>query len=224
MARPVTISDDDILEAARRVFLEHGIRATTAEVARRAGVSEGSVFKRWRTKEELFHACMRGVRLEDVGWVRDLQSRVGKGTVREQMEAIGLAAYAFFVNQIPLHMMSWSNRGDTAMPTGWHDGDPPPIRSRKALAGYFDAERKLGRIHSSDVDVLARTFLGSIYNFASLEIMLAGHDPQPLAGETYVRGLVDILLTGVGEPRRGWTPPTQSPIEAPRARKPRRAR
>mgnify|MGYP001134528590 CR=1 FL=1 len=58
MARPTSIDDDQILTAARAVFLEHGIRGTTLEVAQRAGVSEGSIFKRWKTKEELFHAAM----------------------------------------------------------------------------------------------------------------------------------------------------------------------
>jgi hypothetical protein len=41
MARPVTISDEQILDAARAVFTEKGPRATTAEIAERAGVSEG---------------------------------------------------------------------------------------------------------------------------------------------------------------------------------------
>ncbi|MBU6163239.1 MAG: TetR family transcriptional regulator, partial [Myxococcales bacterium] len=38
MARPTTIDDEVILEAARQVFLEEGYAATTASIARRAGV------------------------------------------------------------------------------------------------------------------------------------------------------------------------------------------
>ena len=58
MARPTTLSDPHILDAARAVFLERGIAATTAEVARRAGVAEGSIFKRWPTKQALFYAAL----------------------------------------------------------------------------------------------------------------------------------------------------------------------
>ena len=58
MARPTSIKDETIVAAAREVFLERGIQATTAEVAERAGVSEGSVFKRFKTKSELFRAAM----------------------------------------------------------------------------------------------------------------------------------------------------------------------
>jgi AcrR family transcriptional regulator len=59
MPRRSTISDALILDSARAVFLEKGIRATTAEVARHAGIAEGSIFNRFHTKEELFRASMR---------------------------------------------------------------------------------------------------------------------------------------------------------------------
>src|SRR5215470_10839817 len=58
MVRPARITDSQILVAARDVFLEKGISATTAEVARRAGIAEGSIFKRFPTKEHLFCAAM----------------------------------------------------------------------------------------------------------------------------------------------------------------------
>ena len=44
MARKPSISDQQILAAARRVFLQNCSSATTAEVAREAGVAEGSIF------------------------------------------------------------------------------------------------------------------------------------------------------------------------------------
>ena len=58
MGRPVHISKERILAAARSVFLEHGFSASTAKVAQAAGVSEGSIFKRFPTKEALFVAAM----------------------------------------------------------------------------------------------------------------------------------------------------------------------
>jgi len=49
MARPPVITEERILDAARGVFLKKGIRATTAEVAKRAGIAEGSIFNRFDT-------------------------------------------------------------------------------------------------------------------------------------------------------------------------------
>ena len=59
MPRPRTITDEQIVEAARAAFLEQGFSATTAEIARRAGISEGTLFKRFATKEDLFEEAER---------------------------------------------------------------------------------------------------------------------------------------------------------------------
>src|ERR1039458_4836462 len=58
MGRNKTISDDDLLDVARRAFVEEGFAASTREIARRAGVSEGLIFQRFQTKEDLFFAAM----------------------------------------------------------------------------------------------------------------------------------------------------------------------
>src|SRR6186713_2083425 len=56
--RPPVIDSARLLAVARGVFLERGIRATTLEVAERAGVSEGVLFHRFKSKEGLFSAAM----------------------------------------------------------------------------------------------------------------------------------------------------------------------
>lgn len=54
-----------ILTAAAKVFDEHGTSASTEEVARRAGVAIGTVFRHFPTKNDLLAAIMK-----------DLQSRL----------------------------------------------------------------------------------------------------------------------------------------------------
>jgi AcrR family transcriptional regulator len=58
---------EDVLEAARGVFAEHGLSgASTDEIARRAGISQPYLFRLFRTKKELFIAaserCLRETR------------------------------------------------------------------------------------------------------------------------------------------------------------------
>ncbi|MCU1279386.1 MAG: Transcriptional regulator, TetR family protein, partial [bacterium] len=89
MARPTTISDESILEAARAVFLEHGLAATTAEVAKRAGVAEGSIFKRFATKAELFKAAMK-VDFEDPDFLRTLVAARDEDDPRETLFLVGM--------------------------------------------------------------------------------------------------------------------------------------
>ena len=61
--RPLAINKEErrqaILDAATAVFLEHGFsRASTAEIARRAGASKQTIYSRYPTKSALFAALM----------------------------------------------------------------------------------------------------------------------------------------------------------------------
>lgn len=51
-----------ILAAALRLFHEHGYRgATTAEISRHASVAEGTIYRYFKDKKELFLACVEPV-------------------------------------------------------------------------------------------------------------------------------------------------------------------
>lgn len=53
---------DRVLEAALRLFSENGYRgATTAEIARQASVAEGTIYRYFKDKKDLFLACVEPV-------------------------------------------------------------------------------------------------------------------------------------------------------------------
>ena len=58
MGRKKIIGDEALLEHARAVFLERGAFGTTKDIAKRAGISEAVIFKRFPTKANLFLAAM----------------------------------------------------------------------------------------------------------------------------------------------------------------------
>jgi hypothetical protein len=66
----------------------------------------------------------------------------------------------------------------------------------KRLAGYFEAEMRLGRLRRHDPEILARVFLGSLQAYAFFELLLKAQDELPLPPETYVRGLVQLIWEG----------------------------
>src|SRR5687768_2852160 len=80
--RPPVISKERLLEVAREVFLELGIRATTLEVAARAGVAEGTIFHRFKSKDELFRAAMQFDPDQALAFVERLPGLAGKGELR----------------------------------------------------------------------------------------------------------------------------------------------
>jgi AcrR family transcriptional regulator len=201
MARPVTIKNETIVAAAREVFLARGIQATTSEVAERAGVSEGSVFKRFKTKTELFRAAM-GDEPTLPEFIVALPRRVGTGELRERLFTLGMEMVGFFRELIPLMMMAWSNPAPTGLPAMVSGPNPAPVRVVKQLAGYFEAEMRGGRLRASDPEIAARTFVGALHHFAFFELLHRTDGELPLAAETFVRGVVELLLRGSPAPSR----------------------
>ena len=208
MPRPVSITEEQILGAARDVFLEKGFTATTADVARRAGCAEGSIFKRFPTKAELFQAAMQsGFDLPE--WIKKLCEQPGEGDLQAKLVQAGLEAIEFFRRIMPLMMMAWSN--PTAGCEGAGPVQPPAVRAIMRLAAFFDAEMRLGRMRRHASEIFARTYAGSMVHYVFMEVVLKAQDQLPLPPETFVRGLVDLLWTGAR--------PSVPPLASSRVRK-----
>ena len=200
MARPATITTHQILEAAREVFLERGIRATTAQVARRAGVAEGSLFKRFPTKHELFFAAMQPA-IQDPPFLRAIEGRVGKGDVRVNLIELGTQLMEFLRGMLPLIMMSWSHRSGT-LPPHLAVKDPPPTRALRRTAEYLAAEMKLGRVRKQDPEVVARALFGGVQNYVFHELIRKDRGAGRKTAPAYVRDLVALLWAGAAPERR----------------------
>lgn len=198
MARPTVIRNEVILDAARTIFLERGILATSAEVAQRAGVSEGSIFKRFKTKAELFRAAM-GVDVEEMpNSLAHLVSLVGKNTVEQNLVEVGVSAVRFFERVMPIVMMSWSNpKVHPCLSGGLDVADPPPLRAQRYLAEYFTAEMALGRIAPVDPHVIARAYFGALTHFVFSEMLAGQHGGMQIDREEYVREFVSTLMRGM---------------------------
>lgn len=58
----LTSTQDRIVAAARTLFGQNGFhRTTTAEIARQAGIAEGTIYRYFRDKKELFVACVEPI-------------------------------------------------------------------------------------------------------------------------------------------------------------------
>jgi AcrR family transcriptional regulator len=159
MARTPTITKTQILEAARVVFLEQGINATTVDVAKRAGISSASIFKHFPTKEALFFTAMSetsGNRL----WTPELANAVGHGDPKADLLKIAVQIAAYTQELLPPMMLAWSVRqpGEVVMPPGI----APDFA---ALTAYISQEMALGRIAQGDPTISAMTLLHTAVGF-----------------------------------------------------------
>lgn len=194
MARPRRICDEDILAAARAVFLEHGLQASTAQIAERAGISEGSLFRRFPNKDAILLASMRLG--EAPPWVSLATTLVGQETVRANIERLATEILAFFRQSVPcMHLMLASHLSPISFMRGMTD--PPPVRGIKALAAYFQGEHDLGRIRHCDPEIAARMLTASLHQYVVFE--LAGvNERMPMPATTLIRAVSDMLVHALG--------------------------
>jgi AcrR family transcriptional regulator len=192
VARPPTVDKEEILAAAREVLREHGVRATTAQVAERAGISEGSIFNRFPTKRALFRAAVEPM-FGAGAWTRTLQKRVGATQPPEQLVEIGLEIAKFFRSLMPIIIVSIAEAG------GPEDAPPPAAiaAEMKRLGDYFRAEADAGRMRPHDSLTVARIFIGAIFHFVFVDVTLDMGRELPLGTDAYLRGLVDTLWRGL---------------------------
>lgn len=186
MARPASISNQQILAAARGVFLAHGFgKASTVAIAKRAGISEGSIFNRFATKEALFRAAMDSAGPPALR----LDAYVGQGDLRRNLVRITVESIHFLSSLLPTLMLRWSER---------EAGGKAPVCSRprevlRDLTGFFKAEKRLGRI-GGDPAITARLFMGAVWNYCFLA-MVAGD--RSLSPKTFAERMVGALWQGI---------------------------
>jgi AcrR family transcriptional regulator len=193
--RPPSIDSEHLLAVAREVFLEQGIRATTFEVAARAGVSEGVLFHRFKSKEGLFSAAMEFDR--EAAPRRLLQAIEAIEGLEVHDAIVQLATTLLEVGRValPILMMSWSNPQPCTAPI--FDKKRSNFRDvLKGLAAYFERQMDAGKLRRMDGEVLARTLLGAIHHFGMTRILLEGDDAAVMPEGMFVRGLADLILNG----------------------------
>jgi len=193
MARTKTITDEQILEAAREMFDRHGLTVTTAQIAEAAGVSEGSIYRRWESKQSLMIAAF-GIRkppaIEQMGELMES----GK-PIEEQLWIIANGLLDFFLENLP-KMSALLACGLKMKEKILQSTDALPVQAVRAVMGFFEHHRRQGTIRTSDPEVAARMFVASIHHYAFAEYV-GLNDMLPMPRETYVRGVVDTLLRGL---------------------------
>ena len=141
MGRTKTVSDAGLLDAAREIFVEEGFAASTKRIARQAGVSEGVIFQRFTTKEELFFAAMIPP-LADLDEI--LHHPRLKG--RELLEKIALSLTGYFRSTLPILIPLMSHPGFRFEDFALRHPGSPLVTLRRRLVEFFVEEQRQGTI------------------------------------------------------------------------------
>jgi AcrR family transcriptional regulator len=195
MSRVALISDQSLLEAARTVIQQRGLRATTAEIAETAGVSEGLLFKRFRSKAELFHAALTPVLAHLPAFLGDLEASAGQGDVQVRLLELARELRDHMRRSVPLVLVAWS--AGASIPDHFTRPDSPFRCVEVSISGYLEAEMRLGRLRTQDPLTVARAIVGSVHQFVVFEVLRGGVDQPAGADERYLASLTGLFWNGL---------------------------
>lgn len=192
MARPVTIQTEQIVEKARLLFLEHGCKLSTNRIARALGISEGTIFKRFGTKEALFAASMG---MPSADFARSWPKRAGEAPLSEALEQIGHELVAHFRVALPRLIMLRRASGIDPFSVLAESNEAPPVVLLDGVTEFLRREIQLERFRADEPRIAARMLVGTLANFVFFEVMgFEVHGKEET--ERTIRGMVTLLVTG----------------------------
>jgi AcrR family transcriptional regulator len=178
MGRKKTISDADLLQAARAIFVSQGFGASTKEIARCAGVSEGVIYQRFATKDELFFAAMIP---PAVDLTRMFQHSRLKG--RKLIEKLALSMLDYSRELLPVLLPLMMHPQFQLEDFAERHPDSPLLRLRREIGPFLMRELKAGRLGPVDprgASLLVWSFAQSIAFFERLGAHGGKFDPDIL--------------------------------------------
>lgn len=192
MGRKKTIADADLLATAREVFVEKGFGASTNEIARRAGVSQGVLFQRYGTKRELFFAAMV---LPPANLARLFHARERGGF--RHLEDVALELVDYFRATVPVLVPLMTDGAFRFEEFARKHPDSPLDALRRDLVAYLVAEKRARRIGPIDPGAAALMLIGMAQTVAFFEHMGAHGGRFP---DEFLRRAVRSLWNGLAPP------------------------
>lgn len=155
MARIPTIDDQKLLQSAREVFLEQGFNARVTDIAEQAGISSGSIFRRYPDKKTLFLSAME----TPVSWTDKIQELEANQDLKQTLEQIAVFILEHFRITLPCEIMVAAQRFELQTQI---------MKQVEILAEFLDQELERGRLRPSlNTTLTAETIIGTMHHFAS---------------------------------------------------------
>jgi len=188
----------EIVTAALQVFVERGFAATRLEeVARRAGVTKGTVYLYFKSKEALFKAVVRetivpviaqgeAIARSFTGSARDLVERL----VREYWRLIGETALA----GIPKLMMAEAATFPQLTKFYYEE---VVTRGHRLMAGVIERGIASGEFRRVDVMVAAKLAMSPLMHAVVARRAFASCMPEGFNVKKYLDTHIDLYLHGI---------------------------
>lgn len=189
---------DEILAAALRVFGEQGFsRARLEDVAHEAGVSKGTLYRYFDSKETLFRAM---VRKYIVSRLTAFQATLdtSEASATEQMRTFIAAMWQTLVDDQMVELTQLIHRELAQFPElARFYSDEVILAARHSLDGVIRRGVERGEFRMVQHGFAARGIQMLIVHAAQLQSFFAAFDPEALTNDQVAEGVTDLLLNGL---------------------------
>ncbi|HEU4955223.1 MAG TPA: TetR/AcrR family transcriptional regulator [Gemmatimonadales bacterium] len=196
---------EEILEAAKHVFGESGYAGTKLEdVARRAGVSKGTLYLYFDSKEALFREMVRAKVVAALAHAEETV-RTFDGSSRELLVLLVSSMYRRLRDEgmarvgrvVQAELPSFPELAQFYF-------EEVIVRSRRLVSRVLERGVESGEFREVSHGFAARGLASLLVHTAQLQCFFHDFDPDQLSDEAALGGLVDLYLHGVlarpGEP------------------------
>lgn len=182
MGRRKRLEDAELLAIAREVFVKDGFGASTRAIAHQAGVSEGILFQRFRTKPELFFAAMVPP-APDIHSILDARKESEEPSIR--LEEIALRVLAYFREITPVLLPLITHPGFSYEGFVERYPDSPLNQLVAGLQAWLGGLERGGTVAPGATDSMAITLVSAMASLAMFERMgvHGGQIDEPLVRE-----------------------------------------
>src|SRR6266480_1420294 len=192
---------EEIVAAALDVFVERGFAAATLyDVARRAGVTKGTIYLYFESKEALLKAVVRETIVPVIAKGEALaQSFTGSARelfeklVREYWRLVGETALA----GIPKLMMAEAGNFPELARFYYEE---VAVRGHRLMAGVLERGVKAGEFRPVDVTVAAKLAMSPLLHAVVARRAFASCMPEGFDVGSYLDTHIDLYLHGIAKP------------------------
>ena len=186
--RPKKISDEDILEVARKCLMEKGPSVSTQVIADQLGVSQATLFKRFGTRLKLLQAAL-AVPIKAMVMLKRIERAPTQEPAREQLLRLSIELLAFFDEMIPY----WATLHSAGIVLLREGQETPPIRARRGLTEWFSHFQKRGAIRQDvDPEAIALALIGALQH-RPFRTHIIKDTLLEQSEQEYVEAIVDVV-------------------------------
>jgi AcrR family transcriptional regulator len=189
---------EELLDAALAVFAEQGFaRARLEEVARRAGVSKGTVYLYFESKEALFREMVRA-KVGSAITAGEHFVRAFHGPTHELLITFVHRYWAVMLQptNARLTRLVFSELGNFPELTRFYM-EEVVLRVRRVIIAIIERGVARGEFRSVSPTLAARALQGLCVHLAQCQRALLAYEDAPLTDEQVIAGIIDLSLHGL---------------------------